>query len=448
MAVTDPGSGGTHAAEVFACDLLVVGAGMAGLTAAAAAASGGAVVLVVERAGDVGGSAVLSSGYLWTLDSLEDFEQVDPGGDRALQAVVLEEFPGLIEHVHATGAPITGRMPVLHGSGHQIDVAGYFHRCVRTVESAGGQVLRGASVTRLRSGPAGVVGATVADAGGSVRVDASATLLATGGFAQSPEIRAEMLGGLAAGMRARCGAQCRGDGLVLARAAGAGEVRTQGFYGHLVGAGVDLARPELWDQLTLLHSRAGLLFDRDGRRFTEESRGDNVNAEATLRRPGARALLVWDEKTHQDAVLVSWPPGNPAVDRFEVAVRLGAEGRRCAGAAELGRYAEELGFAAPGLPDDLADGSLWALLVEPAITFPYAGIRVDPGGRVLDSGGAPVGGLFAAGADIGGVYAEGYAGGLSLAGAYAMRVLRTLGLLATGGPRTRPSEMNAGKAER
>ena len=425
MAGTDPGP---DARDTFACDLLVMGAGMAGLTAAAAAANVGAVVLVVERADDVGGSAVMSSGYLWTLDHLEDFEEVDPGGDRALQAVVLEEYPGLIEHVRASGAPITERMPVLHGSGHQIDVAGYFRRCVRTVESAGGQVLRGASVTRLLTGPAGVVGAIVTDGSAAVQVDAPATLLATGGFAQSAEIRAGMLGGIARDMRARSGAHCQGDGLVLARSAGAAEIRTEGFYGHLIGAGVDLSRPEMWDQLTLLHSRAGLLFDHDGLRFTEESRGDNVNAEATLRRPGARALLVWDEKTHQDAVLVSWPPGNPAVDRFEVAVELGAEGRLCTSTDDVARYAGELGFAAPQLPDDLADGPLRALLVEPAITFPYAGIRVGPEGRVLDEAGAPVGGLFAAGADVGGVYAEGYAGGLSLAGTYAMRAVRTLGL--------------------
>jgi phytoene dehydrogenase-like protein len=46
-------------------DLLVVGAGMAGLTAAARAARAGLSVLVAEVAGDVGGSARFA-GYAWT----------------------------------------------------------------------------------------------------------------------------------------------------------------------------------------------------------------------------------------------------------------------------------------------------------------------------------------------------------------------------------------------
>ena len=415
--------------ESFPCDLLVIGAGMAGLTAAAAAADVGRTVVVVEKAGEVGGSAVLSSGYLWTLDRVEDFENVDPGGDRSLQRVLVEEFPVLVKRIEEGGTPITGRMPVLHGSGHQIDVAAYFQRCVHAVESVGGHVIRGATVRKLCAGPGGVSGALIDDGSGTVRIGSAATLIATGGFAQAQDVRAEMLGEATRNLRARSGDLCRGDGLALARGAGAAGLSAEGFYGHLVGAGVDLGRPELWDQLTLLHSRAGWLFGRDGARFTAESRGDNINAEATSRQPGHRALLVWDEKTHADTVLVSWPPGNPAVDRFKVALGLGATGRLCTGPDEAVRYAQELGFAAPALPAEAA-GVLRLLLVEPTITFPYAGIRADSHARALDASGAPVAGLFVAGADLGGVYAEGYAGGLALAGTFGLRAMRTFGVLA------------------
>jgi succinate dehydrogenase/fumarate reductase flavoprotein subunit len=415
-------------AQAFHCDLLVIGAGMAGLTAAAAAADASKTVLVVEKAEEIGGSAVLSSGYVWTLDHIEDFDAVDPDGDRSLHQVLVDEFPVLIKRIKAGGTPITERMPVLHGSGHQVDVAAYLQRCVHAVESGGGHVIRGASVRELTAGPRRVSGALIDDSSGTVRVESAATLIATGGFAQAPDVRAKMLGEPARDLRARAGAMCLGDGLLLACGAGADGLRGESFYGHLVGAGVDLGRPELWDQLTLLHSRAGWLFGRDGRRFTEESRGDNVNAEATLRQPGKRALLVWDEKTHVNTVLVSWPPGNPAVDRFEVALSLGATGRLCAGPDEVTRYAKELGFAAPVLPPE-ASGPLHALLVEPTITFPYAGIRGDSGARALDTSGVPVAGLFVAGADLGGVYAEGYAGGLALAGTFALRAMRTAGFL-------------------
>ena len=55
--------------QVIECDLLVIGAGMAGLSAAGWAAERGARVIVIERAAATGGSAVLSGGVLWTASS-------------------------------------------------------------------------------------------------------------------------------------------------------------------------------------------------------------------------------------------------------------------------------------------------------------------------------------------------------------------------------------------
>ena len=58
--------------ESIRVDLLVVGGGMAGLSAAAEAASSGAVVGVVEKGAELGGSAALSAGILWTARDFDD----------------------------------------------------------------------------------------------------------------------------------------------------------------------------------------------------------------------------------------------------------------------------------------------------------------------------------------------------------------------------------------
>lgn len=74
------------------CDLLVLGAGMAGLSAAAWAAERGANVVVVEKASEIGGSAILSGGSLWT-DTSPDKMRTYGCDDPELAQVVLDYYP-------------------------------------------------------------------------------------------------------------------------------------------------------------------------------------------------------------------------------------------------------------------------------------------------------------------------------------------------------------------
>jgi glycine/D-amino acid oxidase-like deaminating enzyme len=90
------------------CDLLVLGSGMAGMTAASLAAAKGVRVVVVEKAATIGGSAALSGGYVWTCTSRSHMAYND-NGDPHLQAVVLDELTASrFDHRNAcsTGAAI------------------------------------------------------------------------------------------------------------------------------------------------------------------------------------------------------------------------------------------------------------------------------------------------------------------------------------------------------
>jgi tricarballylate dehydrogenase len=48
------------------------------------------------------------------------------------------------------------------------------------------------------------------------------------------------------------------------------------------------------------------------------------------------------------------------------------------------------------------------------ITFTFGGVRVDDGARVIDRGGHPVRGLYAAGEVVGGLFFHNYPGGTGL----------------------------------
>ena len=143
------------------CDLLVLGAGMAGLSAAAWAAQRGARVVVIEKAKDIGGSALSSAGLVWTVPSTRQLRYVDDG-DWALGAVVIETFAEAIAWLRSRSIPMSGPLAVLYGRGYQIDMARYLQSCVAAVEQAGGQVQTATVTERLLSDASGrVVGARI-----------------------------------------------------------------------------------------------------------------------------------------------------------------------------------------------------------------------------------------------------------------------------------------------
>lgn len=100
-------------------DLLVIGAGMAGLTAGARAVRNGLSVVVVEIGDDVGGSARYA-GYAWTTPSHEVMEQQNPGGDPSLKRALVDRFQEGIAWIRSTGVeakdaqPIPSRCPDAH----------------------------------------------------------------------------------------------------------------------------------------------------------------------------------------------------------------------------------------------------------------------------------------------------------------------------------------------
>ena len=78
---------------VLEFDILVVGAGIGGMTVATLCAQSGASVAVIETAENVGGSSVMSEGYVWTLPNTESFIADDPDGDVPKFEAMIRELP-------------------------------------------------------------------------------------------------------------------------------------------------------------------------------------------------------------------------------------------------------------------------------------------------------------------------------------------------------------------
>ena len=75
-------------------DLVVVGAGAAGLTAACAAAAAGCSVLLLEQAGVVGGTSAISGGMVWLPANGKTAEAGRPDSIEAARTYLGQTVPG------------------------------------------------------------------------------------------------------------------------------------------------------------------------------------------------------------------------------------------------------------------------------------------------------------------------------------------------------------------
>ena len=439
--------------QVIDCDLLVVGGGMAGMSAAGWAAERGARVIVIEKAAALGGSAVLSGGVLWTASSPEKMTLYG-GGDPALGRVVFDTYPEAVSWLRRRNVEMSPRMDVLHGQGYQIDIHAHIRSCADLVEQHGGFAIPDTETLDLIVAEDGrVTGAHTRHADGDVTVHASAVVLATGGFQASPELRERWIHPNARDMLLRSNPVSDGAGLRLGGDAG-GEIKgtNAGFYGHLVSEPKNWGDERLYVALSQYHSEHALLLNEAGGRYCDETRGDHTNTYETLIQPHSRALCFWDARVHDEYATVPVVSIGVPADKMQVAIENGGKGVVASDLAAVASFADEQGFAGAAVRDTIVlfneqarhgwetmspprsedfrpldKAPFYALIVHPAITFTFGGLTIDSEAHVLRPDGSRIAGLFAAGSDAGGAYGKGYAGGLALAMTFGITAARSAG---------------------
>jgi succinate dehydrogenase/fumarate reductase flavoprotein subunit len=430
-------------------DVVVIGGGMAGLTAALAAQESGAHTLCLEKLRDPGGSLALSGGYLWTVNSVDDYVRLSPEGDAALGRLVIEDFETGVEWLAEHGVDL---VPVPTGmgagrafGGHRIKpdpVSGAVTPLVKALLDAGGDLQTEASCVGLGTGDAGEVqSVTYRDRSGQHEVRCGAVVIATGGFQGDRALVSTYFGAWADRAYLRSNPGSTGDGLRLAFDAGAAASKgMSAFYGHLFPAPPARPDPAAFRTLTQFYSEACIVLNTSGRRFVDESRGDEICALRLLQEDTATGFIVFDDVRHRNEVSEPYVPDATHTDPLPGVRAVGGDvlqagtipelcrllmDRHGVPAAQAQATIEEFNDAArQGDPARLSVSRrsglhtceappFYAVPVRPGITFTEGGVQVTTDCQALDRSGRPIPGLFVAGADVGAVSIEGYIGGLA-----------------------------------
>jgi succinate dehydrogenase/fumarate reductase flavoprotein subunit len=337
-------------------DLVVAGAGMAGLTAAAEARRLGARPLVLEKLDRAGGSMRLSSGVVWRHRDLARMRSECPGGDELLQRLLFERLDRDLRWLEELGAPVLAR-----DTGNPL-------------------------TTGVRFEPEGLTSALVR-AAGEVRVSTPLTgaperdtplVLATGGFGASRELLREHVTPEADHVFLRLAPGSTGDGLRIGLAAG-GE-KSDGMdevYARAMPAPPARAGPAELVRLSQLYARHAEVTNERGERYEARTWSETDVAQWMCRQPRARAIF-----RVSTANLRARVRDRTVAEMIDAAEAAGAPVRR--------------------------HGKHVSVETVAGVTTTLGGLRIDGQTRVARD-------LFACGADAGGIATGGYLSGLAAA---------------------------------
>lgn len=325
---------------------------------------------------------------------------------------------------------------------------------VGNIEKRGGKVHLGTRAASLIMQDGRCVGVATEKAGRMLTFSARAVVLADGGFQSNMETLRQHITPAPAKLKQRGGVTGTGDGLRMARDAGAAITALDRFYGHL------LCRDAMYSDAVWPYpeldgiATASILVNDQGDRFLDEGRGGVWIANTIAKQADPLcATIIFDSKIWEGPGRSARIPANPTLE---------TAGGTIHRAPSLAALAEKAGVPAAALETTVVnynaavrDNSFATLvparspekfapwLIEAApffaipvcagITYTMGGIRIDADARVLRDDGSAIDGLYAAGTTTGGL--EGgepaaYLGGLTKSGVHGLcaaeHIARTL----------------------
>lgn len=426
-------------------DVIVVGAGGAGLSAAHMAAKAGARVLMVDAGDRAGGSTALSGGVFYAAGtSLQRRAGIEDCPDAMLRYYLhINQYKLDPALVHRLCHDATPTFEWLVGLGVDFPQENLYCSGVDKIRRGHRARGHGAEIAEVLEGSLSGLPVDIAlrtrvqdlilrdGRVCGIRIDgdavtAGAVVLATGGFGANRQLLAELFPTAAAqgDLSWYIGsAHAQGDGIRIGRGIGAGV--TQPDRGLLLMTPGWARELETYLPPWLIH------VTHEGRRFVDESCEYSILSELLNEQTARECFSIFDEAAR--ALAKSQTAPNWSADRLAhfaaqgqiaqsdtlagLAGQLGIDAATLATTVAAINRAAEIGddahFFKPGeYLRPIATPPFYGARIRPAIVcWTGTGLRIDTGARVLDQADRPIPGLYAAGETTGGMFGPCYAGG-------------------------------------
>ena len=434
----------------YTADVIVIGAGGAGINAAIEAKANGASVIVIDKAPVPGGNTKLADGVLnasetdmqaakGVVDSNDDFyENTITGGDNVAKPELVRklvensaeaiqdtrDIMGVVWYnISLGGGHSAPRCHFAEGEGAQLFETMYQHAL-----SQGVDFKFNTTATEILKNEAGeVIGVKATNGGKDVVFNSNkGVVLATGGYGQNAEILKKYDTTYIEGTICTNSILSTGDGIGLAQAAGANLVGMEYVQKH------PTCNAATGDLISSANSGRGsgttIMVNKEGVRFVEELERRDVISNATAIQTGGVSFSFFDQKaadetkffeTFGDEINSLISSGQAVkADTIEEACNFFE--------IDYNAFMETVekynGFAKAGKDDDFnrrgglreystTEGPFYFIKAAPAVHHTMGGVEITENAEVLNTTGEVIPNLFAAGEVTGGIHGSNRLGG-------------------------------------
>ena len=445
----------TKTEETIDCDIVVVGAGGAGMTAAISAKQEGMNVIILEKMPYAGGNTTKASGGMnaagtkkqqAAIAAEEDAEVKESLEGSTVENFIADTMEGghninNIDLVTTMAENSSDAIEWLEGIGAELPTiaatGGTVHRYLHEPEdgSAVGEFLvekfseqlekmdipvyYNTEATDLIVDGDKVVGVKATGKTADYTINAGAVILATGGFGASEEMYCKYRPDLKGSVTTNAPG-ATGDGIVMAEKVGAALVDIDQIQLH----------PTVFQENGFLvserlRSNGAILVNIEGNRFTNDLATRDAVSAAELEQPECCAYIVYDSQFAEEKLYQKYVTNGLTTEAASIEELGKAIGFDDAAVANFVKTVEKWNDVCENdTPDEFGrDNGLvpmttapyYAIKIAPGIHHTMGGIEINTAAEVINTDGNAIPGLFAAGEVTGGVHGGNRIGGNAVA---------------------------------